>query len=116
MAAENSVAIEVLPTGAALGADVRGVDLSSDLDAAVFRQIYKAWNDHLVLRFRDQWLDDAALASFSRRFGELDMSPTPALGEPRISVTLPQVSTIPNIVRDWEARGSLGSSCLRWPS
>ena len=42
MAEKNSTAIEVLPTGAALGADVRGIDLSSDLDAAVFRQIYKA--------------------------------------------------------------------------
>src|SRR5687768_10940888 len=76
MAEEHFIAVEVLPTGTALGADVRGINLSHDFDAAVFRQIYKAWNDHLVLRFRDQWLDDAALVTFSRRFGELDMAPT----------------------------------------
>jgi taurine dioxygenase len=114
MAEENSIAIEVLPTGAALGADARGIGLSSDFDAAVFRQIYKAWNDHLVLRFRDQWLDDAALVTFSRRFGELDMAPTPAVGEPRISVTLPEVAAISNIVRDGKAVGSLGNSELVW--
>jgi Taurine catabolism dioxygenase TauD, TfdA family len=114
MAEENSIAIEVLPTRAALGADVRGIDLSRDFDAAVFRQIYKAWNDYLVLRFRDQWLDDAVLVTFSRRFGELDMAPTPAVGEPRISVTLPEVAAISNIVQDGKAVGSLGNSELVW--
>lgn len=113
MAEENSIAFEVLPTGAALGADVRGIDLSSDLDAAGFRKMYKAWNDHLVLRFRDQWLDDAALVTFSRRFGELDMAPTPAVGEPRVSATRPEVAVISNIVRDGKAVGSLvwGLTC-----
>jgi len=65
----NRSSIEVLPTGAALGADVRGLDISGKIHDKVFRDIYKAWNDHLVLRFRDQRLDDNALVIFSRRFG-----------------------------------------------
>jgi taurine dioxygenase len=114
MADENLIAVEVHPTGAALGADVRGIDLSCGLDDAVFQRVYAAWNDHLVLRFRDQRLDDAALVAFSRRFGQLDMAPTPAVGEPRISVMLPEVAVISNIVRDGKAVGSLGNSELVW--
>ena len=109
----NTISIQVLPTGAALGADVRGLDLSSKIDDKVFRDVYKAWNDHLVLRFRDQRLDDNALVTFSRRFGELDMAPTPAPGE-RMVVTLPEVAVISNIVVDGKAVGSLGNSELVW--
>ena len=109
----NTSSIQVLPTGAALGADVRGLDLSGEIGDKIFRDIYKAWNDHLVLRFRDQRLDDNALVAFSRRFGELDMAPTPAPGE-RMVVTLPEVAVISNIVVGGKAVGSLGNSELVW--
>jgi taurine dioxygenase len=109
----NTSSIQVLPTGAALGADVRGLDLSGEIDDKIFRDIYKAWNDHLVLRFRDQRLDDNALVAFSRRFGELDMAPTPAPGE-RMVLTLPEVAVISNIVVGGKAVGSLGNSELVW--
>jgi taurine dioxygenase len=109
----NTSSIEVVPTGAALGADVRGLDLSGEIDGKIFRDIYKAWNDHLVLRFRDQRLDDNALVTFSRRFGELDMAPTPAPGE-RMVVTLPEVAVISNIVVGGKVVGSLGNSELVW--
>ena len=112
--AEKSITVDVVPTGAALGADVRGLDLSHDFGAAVFENIYKAWNDHLVLRFRDQRLDDAALVAFSRRFGELDMAPTPAVGEARMWVACPEVAVISNIIRDGKAIGGLGNSELVW--
>ena len=113
MGQENTISIQVVPTGAALGADVRGLDISGNVDDKVFRDIYKAWNDHLVLRFRDQRLDDNALVTFSRRFGELDMAPTPAPGE-RMVVTLPEVAVISNIVVGGKAVGSLGNSELVW--
>jgi taurine dioxygenase len=109
----NRSRVEVLPMGAALGADVRGLDLSVKIDDKVFRDIYEAWNDHLVLRFRGQRLDDNALVTFSRRFGDLDMAPTPAPGE-RMVVTLPEVAVISNIVVEGKAVGSLGNSELVW--
>jgi len=109
----NTTSIQVLPTGAALGADVRGLDLSGKIDDKVFRDIYRAWNDHLVLRFRGQRLDDNALVTFSHRFGELDMAPTPAPGE-RMVVTLPEVAVISNIVVGGKAVESLGNSELVW--
>ena len=63
--------IEIIPTGAALGAEMRGVDLRA-IDDAAFAAIHRAWIDHQVLLFRGQRLDDEALIAFSRRFGELD--------------------------------------------
>ena len=44
--------ITVIPTGAALGADIVGVDLAQPVSADTFRQIEDAWHAHLVLRFR----------------------------------------------------------------
>ena len=113
MGQTSTLSIEVAPTGAALGADVRGVDLSGNIDDMVFRDIYKAWNDHLVLRFRGQRLDDDALVAFSRRFGELDKAPTPAAGE-RMVTTLPEIAVISNVVVSGKAIGSLGNSELVW--
>ena len=113
MGQSSTGSIEVIPTGAALGADIIGIDLSANIDDAAFQDIYTAWNDNLVLRFRGQRLDDDALVAFSRRFGELDMAPTPAPGE-RMAARLPEVAVISNIVVGGKAVGSLGNSELVW--
>ncbi|MBX3492168.1 MAG: TauD/TfdA family dioxygenase, partial [Parvibaculum sp.] len=70
--------IEVIPSGAALGAEVRGVDLSKPLTADDFTAIQQAWYDHIVLLFRGQKLSDDDLIRFSRHFGELDIAPASA--------------------------------------
>ena len=72
MAVRSSV--DVVPTGAALGAEIVGVDLRS-IDDAQFGAIRRAWIDHQVLLFRDQRLTDEQLISFSGRFGALDQAP-----------------------------------------
>ena len=64
---------DILPFDAALGAEVRGVDLARDLDDAAFATIERAWNEHSVLLFRDQRIDEARQIAFSRRFGELEI-------------------------------------------
>jgi taurine dioxygenase len=63
-------AIEVLPIAGALGAEIGGVDLSTDLDDATVAEIRRAWLQHLVVFFRDQELDPAAFLAFARRIGE----------------------------------------------
>jgi taurine dioxygenase len=65
--------IKVRPTGAALGAEIQGVDLSQDLDDATFKQIVDLWHEHEVVFFRDQKLTPAQHVAFSRRFGELEL-------------------------------------------
>ena len=68
----------IQPTGAALAADVHGVDLSQPVSDEVFARIAEAWGEHLVLRFSGQKLDDRMLMQFSARFGELDRVPISA--------------------------------------
>ena len=62
--------IEIRPTGAALGADVQGVDFAN-LDEATFAAIRKALREHLVLRFRGTALSDADYMALGRRLGEI---------------------------------------------
>ncbi|MGE0765886.1 MAG: TauD/TfdA dioxygenase family protein [Hyphomicrobiaceae bacterium] len=108
-----SQTVDVVPTGGALGADIRGLDLSGEIDEVTFRKVYKAWNDHLVLRFRGQRLDDDALVAFSRRFGDLDMAPIGAKDSP-FSRHRPEIAVISNIVVEGKAIGGLGNSELVW--
>jgi taurine dioxygenase len=63
--------MEVIPLSPALGAEIRGVDAASAIAHAVFRDIEKAWHDHLVIVLRDQALDETAQVRFAERFGEL---------------------------------------------
>lgn len=113
MAAVSKTSIEVVPTGGALGADVAGVDLRHPIDEAAFGQIYKAWNDHLVLRFRGQKLDDDALAAVSRLFGELDMAPIRAAKDP-YHPSRPEIAVVSNVVEAGRPLGGLGNSELVW--
>ena len=48
--------MNVRPTGAALGAEITGVDLSQALDDATFKRIAELWHEHEVVFFRDQIL------------------------------------------------------------
>ena len=63
------MAREVIPSGAALGADVRGIDFSLPLSAEDKAFVQQAWNDHLVLRFQDQDLEDEDLIRMADDFG-----------------------------------------------
>jgi taurine dioxygenase len=67
-------ALDVIATGAALGATVSGIDLRY-IDDDAFARIMQAWHDHSVLLFRDQTLSDQGLIAFSRRLGDLDWAP-----------------------------------------
>jgi taurine dioxygenase len=66
----SDLAIE--PLSHALGAEVLGLDLTSDLDDGVVDAIQAVWNESHILLFRGQKLTPAAHIAFSRRFGELD--------------------------------------------
>ena len=55
-----------------IGANIDGVDLSKPLTPEVIGTIKAAWDQHLVLRFRNQSINDDDLLRFSKYFGELD--------------------------------------------
>ncbi len=60
-----------IPTGQALGAEIRGVDLAGELEAATVARIRSALLEHRVLIFRDQDLTPAQQVRFASRFGAL---------------------------------------------
>ena len=107
------MAIKVTPTGAALGADVAGIDLSRPISDADFEVIAAAWRDHLVLRFRGQTLDDAQLERFSARFGALDDAPVRPTNIP-YHPSSKKIAVISNIVEGDVPIGGLGNSELVW--
>jgi taurine dioxygenase len=104
--------IDVVPTGAALGAEVRGVDLRS-IDDATYATIYQAWLDHAVVLFRDQQLTDGDLIAFSRRFGALDQAPIQENGR-RFVDGYPEIYVVSNVVENGVAIGSLGAGEAVW--
>ncbi len=65
------MSIEVIPQAAALGAEIRGVDLSKPLSNSVFSDINDAFLAHQVVFFRDQKITPDEYAAFARRFGPL---------------------------------------------
>jgi taurine dioxygenase len=60
---------EVVPSGAALAAEIRGVDLSRPVPDDVKEALRKAWADHLVLLFRGQDITDEQLLAAAGIFG-----------------------------------------------
>ena len=63
--------IAVRRIAGALGAEIAGVDLASDLDEETIAAMRRAWLDHLVICFRGQELPPARFLAFARRFGEI---------------------------------------------
>ena len=62
--------IEARKVAGALGAEIRGLDLSKPLSTAEFAEVKRHWLEHLVLFFRDQKLDESQYMDFARQFGE----------------------------------------------
>ena len=63
--------LEINPLTGALGAEVLGVDLSRSLDNETFSTIVDAFNEYLVLFFREQDLTTDQHCAFAERFGKL---------------------------------------------
>ena len=105
--------MKIVPTGAALGADIWDVRLDA-LDDKTFQDIYQAWLEHNgVLRFPCQNLDDDKFLDFARRFGDLDMAPINANGG-NWKPEYPELAVISNVVQDGKPIGSLGSYESKW--
>jgi taurine dioxygenase len=69
------MAITVEPVSGALGAEVRGIDLSAPSEEDAMAEIRRAFLRHHVLFFRDQDLSPETQMQFGRCFGELDTHP-----------------------------------------
>ena len=73
---ENGAApFSVNPIAGAVGAEISGIDLGTPLNSATIAALRGAFLDHLVLFFRDQPIEDAALIRFGESFGPLAAIP-----------------------------------------
>ena len=63
--------MEVMPVSGALGAEIKGLDLSRPLDSDEVSAIRQALLEHLVIFFRDRDLGPAEQIAFARSFGRL---------------------------------------------
>jgi len=106
--------MKVIPSGAALGAEISGLDLSKPLDATTLDAIQAAWDKHLVIVFRGQDLSDPQLIAFSRRFGELDPPGPNPYGAPFLP-EFPELNVISNVKDDQgQPIGNLGAGEAVW--
>jgi taurine dioxygenase len=108
----KKIAVTVVPTGRALGADIVGIDLSRPLAPETFKAIENAWHDHLILRFRGQQLDDPTFLRFARLFGELDKAPVHAGHQ--VEDPFPEITVMSNIKVNGKSIGNLGHYEAVW--
>jgi taurine dioxygenase len=126
---------EVAPARAALGAEVRGLDLKR-LDDATFRLLHKAWLDNVLLVFRGQSLDAEDVVRLVRRFGtpvtssglhKRNLSANDTHADIRAAAVAaragnellnlpPEVTVVSNVKQDGKPVGILGDGEVVWHS
>ena len=95
--------LTIEPTGAILGAAVRGVDLAQPLTGSQFGCIMLALGQHGVLRFPDQRLDIGDIKRFSELFGEIQGNPIRAVD---VTQPYPEVGILSNLKQNGVYIGS----------
>ena len=105
--------ISVIPSGKGIGADVRGVDLSTELSESTVKSLVEAWSQNLVLRFRGQNLSDPQLERFSARLGVPDRAPVYTAGT-EVTVKSDFVTVISNVLLNGKPIGDLGNAEALW--
>ena len=109
------------PTGPALGAEIRGLDLRQ-LDDATFAQLHTDWLDHLLLLFRGQSLVAEDLVRLVRRFGtpvtssnlhKRDLAERTAN---QLFNLPPEVTVVTNLQENGKPVGILGDGEVVWHS
>ena len=97
-----------------IGANIGGIDLSQDLSLEKIAEIKKIWDDSLVVRFRNQKINDDDLLRFSRYFGKLD-PPGPNPYGITFLPEYPEINVISNVKSvDGTPTGNLGDGEAVW--
>lgn len=116
-AGAEAMPIEIVPTGFALGAEIRGIDVRRELPPEAGEALREAWKQHLVLLFRGQTgLSDGELIAFTRVFGPLQEAPNSEVtaGFGSFSDVPPEVTVISNIEVNGRQIGALGAGEADW--
>jgi taurine dioxygenase len=105
--------ITVVPATPAVGAEIRGVDISCELEPETIVAIKQALHEHLVLLFRGQTLTPEQQIFFSSYFG-LPQSPNRTSFTP-MTEQYPEIVEVQNVGMDQERLDrSLGNAEAFW--
>src|SRR5437763_13683693 len=96
------MSIETIPTGAALGAEICGVDLAAPLDDGTFAAIERAYNEYGVIFFRNQRITPQQQVAFTSRFGEIEFN---IFGERWSVPGSPEIVVVSNVTEDGKPIG-----------
>jgi taurine dioxygenase len=96
--------LTIEPTGAILGAAVRGLDAAKPVSDSDFGQMLAALGEYGVLRFPDQNLDEDGVRRFSGLFGEIQGPSSGALAKG--GKEMPTVGILSNIKENGKYIGS----------
>lgn len=118
--------VRVVPSGAALGAEIQGVDLAQPVPEETKAILRQAWSDHLVLLWRNQNLPDISFLDAAGIFGtprepaarKYEIAGGYRIGGRRVPLH-PHVSLISNLNEEGEPvqdNGGLGSYEVVWHS
>ena len=99
--------MEIVPLSGAIGAEIRGIDLSVKPNDATVSAIEQAWYDHIVLLFRNQNLDLDAHTAFASCFGEIARHERPKAIRNEAAELGPSVMLVSNIRQNGKPIGSL---------
>jgi taurine dioxygenase len=124
-ATNTLAAFEVVPTGAALGAEIRGMNLTQPIPEDVKDALRKAWSEHLVIFWRGQKVHDEQLLEISGVFGppheaasrKYHLNVGEKVDNEYMISRHPSVSIISNLGRDGKPvmdNGGLGSYEVVW--
>jgi taurine dioxygenase len=91
------MSIEIVPTGAALSAEIRGVNLGEPIADATFAEIERAYNEYGVIFFREQQITPPQQVAFTRRFGEIEFN---IFGERWSVPRNPEIVVVSNVTED----------------
>ena len=100
--------MQILPLHPALGAEVRGVDLSQPQDEATIKELRSAFDEHIVLVLRGQALDEEAQLRAAGYFGKVAYRRRPLDGVGPGGNFESPFMMVSNIVKDGKAIGAFG--------
>jgi taurine dioxygenase len=107
--------ITTTPTGAALGAEVAGVDLTAQLSDEEKAQIRQAFLDHKAIFIRGKPMSDPQLLEFSSVFGEVLYDPRPVDYHRELDTDFPGlIDVVSNVEVDGKTIGALGTGEAMW--
>jgi len=123
--ANSLSSLEIIPTGKAVGAEVRGIDLSKPIPDDVKQALREAWGEHLVLLFRGQEITPQQYLEAASIFGKPQVGAAHAYYKKtgrkpyQMSDDVPEISILSNLDKDGnpvERNDGLGSMEVVWHS